>query len=319
MPIIESNYTVKGLHSNMHYTSIYTNKFRKIKTTYDKRERLELEDGDFMDVDWKYAPNPSKKLIVMLHGFEGDSKSLHMLGLAKHGTDNGYDVLAINYRGCSGEQNRLFRAYHAGVTEDVEVLINHAVNQNKYDSIYIKGFSIGGNILMLYLGTNKSIPHQIKACMAASSPNDLKACSINQTKLKNWLYAKNFLTTLRKKLKEKHFQDPDKITKQELDSIKTLTDFNEIYVAKAHGFRDALDYYEKCSSAYFLDNITIPTLLLNAKNDSFLSEQCFPFKKAKNHPYLHLEVTTHGGHLGFHYNNEITYNEKRALEFFKKF
>ena len=129
----------------------------------------------------------------MLHGFEGDSKSLHMLGSAKLGIDNGYDVLAINFRGCSGEQNRLFRAYHAGATEDLEAIIKHALNQKKYQSIYIKGFSLGGNILMLYLGQNNKIPQEIKACMAVSSPGDLVACSINQTKLKNWIYAQNFL------------------------------------------------------------------------------------------------------------------------------
>lgn len=316
MPIIESPYQIKGLHSSMHFTTIFNNRLRRIDVSWDKRERIELPDGDFLDVDWKFTSEKADKIIVCLHGLEGSSASKYMLGMAKHGSERGYDVLGVNYRGCSGEPNRLFRTYHAGATEDLEAILNRVVSKNQYKSIYIKGFSLGGNLLMFYLGKNENIPKEIKAAMAVSSPNYLKACSDCQAKRENFLYAKNFLATMKKKLRQKQEQFPGLVSEKDFKKIKTLTDFDQVYTAKAHGFKDADDYYDKCSSAFVMDNIKIPTLLLNAQNDSFLSHKCYPREQAKNNPNFFLEAPKLGGHLGFYYNKKMTYNEKRAFDFF---
>lgn len=318
MPVIQSKYKVKGLHSSMHFSTIYNNTVRKVKVTYDERERIELPDGDFMDIDWKFTPTNTNKLIICLHGLEGSTESKYMLGMAKYGSEKGYDVLGVNYRGCSGEPNRLFRAYHAGATEDLQAIINHALSKNKYNNIYLKGYSLGGNLLMFYLGKNQNIPKEIKAGMAVSSPNYLKACCDKQTKRENFIYAKNFLLTMKKKLKQKQEKFPELVSEADIKKIKTLTDFDQVYTAKAHGFKDAFDYYDKCSSAFVMQNITIPTLLLNAKNDSFLSDKCYPIEQAKNNPNFFFESPEVGGHLGFYYGKELTYNEKRAFEFFNQ-
>lgn len=316
MPYLKSTYKPKGLHKSMHFATIFNNTIRKVNVRYDKRERIELEDGDFMDVDWKFTLNKSKKLIICLHGLEGSTSSKYMLGMAKHGTARGYDVLGVNFRGCSGEPNRLFKAYHAAAIDDLEEIIKHVLTLKKYTHIYLKGFSLGGNLVMFYMGKNQKIPKEIKAAMAVSSPNYLKACCDKQTKRENLIYAKNFLYTMKRKLKEKQTKFPNLLDVESIKKVKTLTDFDHLYTAKAFGYKDAFDYYDNCSSSFFMKDITTPTLLINAKNDSFLSDKCYPIDKAKTNPHFFFESPDAGGHLGFYYGKGITYNEKRAFEFF---
>lgn len=302
----------------MHYSTIYNNTLRKVNVVYDKRERVELQDGDFLDLDWKFSENKTSKLIITLHGLEGSTSSKYMLGMAKYGSENGYDVLGINFRGCSGEENRLYRAYHAGAIEDLDQIVKFVSSQNKYKEIYIKGFSLGGNLVMFYLGSEIEKPTEIKGAMAVSSPNYLKEACAQQKKYSNTLYAKNFLITMKKKLKQKQLKFPDILSIDEYKKVKTLTDFDNVYTSKAHGFTDAFDYYEKCSSSQVFQNIKIPTLLINAQNDSFLSSKCYPTEIAKQNDYFFFESPLHGGHLGFYDGKEMTYTEKRAFEFFDK-
>ena len=318
MPIVKSTYRVKGLHSSMHYSTIYNNTLRKVGLTYDKRERVELKDGDFLDVDWKFSQTNTNKIIIALHGLEGSTSSKYMLGIAKCGYQNGFDVLGINFRGCSGEENRLYRAYHAGAIEDLQEVIEYVLAKNKYQEINIKGFSLGGNLVLLYMGSELEKPKEIKAAMAVSSPNFLKEACAQQTKYSNTLYAKNFLLTMKKKLKQKQQKFPKILSIDDYKKVKTLTDFDNVYTSKAHGFKDAYDYYEKCSASQVLLNITIPTLLINAQNDSFLSSKCYPIELAKTNKNFFLETPKHGGHLGFYDGKEMTYTEKRALAFFKE-
>ena len=135
--------------------------------------------------------------------------------------------------------------------------------------------------------------------------------------MKNYLYALRFKNHLIDRLKRKVALHPDKITSSEIKSIETLKDFDDVYTSRAHGFRDALDYYEQCSSKQFLDKIRIPTLILSDANDSFLSESCYPFGIAKNHEFVHLETPAYGGHVGFYQSGDYYYNEETALRFFE--
>jgi predicted alpha/beta-fold hydrolase len=318
VPLIKSTYRVKALHSSMHYSTIYNNTIRKVAVSYDRRDRLELKDGDFLDLDWKFSKEKTNKVIITLHGLEGSTSSKYMLGMAKYGAENGYDVLGINFRGCSGEENRLYRSYHAGATEDLQEVVQYILTKGKYKEMYIKGFSLGGNLVMFYLGSELEKPTEIKGAMAVSSPNFLKEACAQQKKYSNTLYAKNFLVTMKKKLKQKQQKFPQSLSIDDYKKVKTLTDFDNIYTSKAHGFKDAHDYYEKCSSSQVLQTIKIPTLLINAQNDSFLSAKCYPHEVAKANENFFLETPKHGGHLGFYDGKEMTYTEKRALEFFNE-
>lgn len=316
MPILESTYKPSFQFKNGFVATVYSGLVRKIKGLEQQRERINTRDNDFLDLDWSYAESKSDAVIILLHGLEGHAQRPYITGAAKLFNQNGVDAVCVNFRGCSGEDNRFYHSYHSGATNDLDDVVQYCI-QKGYSKIYIKGISLGGNITLKYLGEHREIPSEIKAAIAISVPVHLASASKELHKFKNKAFAIRFKNHLVNKLKIKINQFPDNISVTEINSIKTLRDFDEVYTSKAHGFKDALDYYDKCSSLQFLQNIKIPTLIINALNDSFLSAECFPVKEAKQNDNLHLEMPKFGGHVGFIQKNNIYYNEKRALEFVK--
>lgn len=317
MPLITSTYEPSVIFRNGYASTVYSGLWRPKIPLEQKRERISLSDGDFLDIDWSYAKKPSRKLIILLHGLEGNAQRLYVVGVAKQFNDNGSDAICINLRGCSGEDNKRYYSYHSGATDDLNAVVEHALALNIYDEIYLNGFSLGGNIALKYLGEEKFyIPKEIKGAMAVSVPCSLYGSCVELHKRKNYPYALMFLINLKNKLKRKMISHPEKITIDDIKSINTLKEFDNVYTAKAHGFIDAMDYYTKCSSLQFLQNIQVKTLILNALNDSFLSEDCFPYEDAQINKNLFLETPKHGGHVGFVGKNNIFYNETRAIDFF---
>lgn len=314
MPILNTTYKPSIFFRNGNIATIYSGILRKVKLT-QKRERLTLSDGDFIDLDWSYTKEKSEKLIIVLHGLEGNAQRPYVTGPAKLFNENDVDAVCVNFRGCSGEPNLKYRSYHSGATEDLHEVILHILESKNYTEIYINGFSLGGNIALKYLGEERIIPKEIKGAIAISVPCFLEGSANELHKLKNKPYAIRFKKHLVDKLKPKLLQFPDKISSQEVDSIKLLRDFDTVYTSKAHGFKDAKDYYTKSSCLQFLPNIKVPTLVINALNDSFLSPECYPIKEAKNNENLHLEMPNFGGHVGFIQKGEYYYNELRALAF----
>jgi len=279
------------------------------------RERIALDDGDFLDLDWSYAKEKTNKVIILLHGLEGNAQRPYITGAAKLFNENKIDACAVNFRGCSGEPNLLYRSYHSGATEDLDAVVNYILSKNQYDEIYIKGISLGANMALKYVGENNGLPKEIKAVIAISVPCDLRGSCEELLSFKNRHYAIRFLGHLKEKLKPKLIQFPENISITDFNSIKTLKDFDDIYTAKAHGFSDALDYYEKASCLQFLPNIKVPGLIINALNDSFISAKCYPVKAAKQNSNLYLEMPKYGGHVGFIDKRNVYYNEKRTLDF----
>ena len=221
-----------------------------------------------------------------MHGLEGDAQRHYITGSAKRLTNNNFDTCAVNFRGCSGETNRLYRSYHSGATEDLVSVINFILSNKAYEELYLMGFSLGGNLTLKYLGEGHSIPKKLKAAVAVSVPCDLKDACDELLKSKNVLYSQRFKKNLLAKLREKRQQFPDAISEAQIKGIVTLKDFDDVYTGPAHGFKDALDYYEKCSSKSFLPNIPIPSLILNAKDDSFLGARCYPYEENLLNPNL---------------------------------
>ena len=315
MPIVNSTFKAHFKFRSGFISTVYSGLIRRLKIN-QTRERITLRDGDFIDLDWSYSSTPSKSVIILFHGLEGHGQRPYITGPALHFNANNSDAICVNFRCCSGELNRYYTSYHSGKTDDVEDIINYVVSLNKYDSIFLKGISLGGNILLKYLGDGSKVPTQVKAAMAVSVPCDLAGSAKALHTFKNFPYHTSFKWGLVKRLKLKQKQFPEAITKAKIKSIKTLNDFDEVYSSRAHGFKNAQDYYEKCSSLQFLNAIKIPVLILNALNDSFLSEACFPFEAAKSNPNMFLETPKHGGHVGFINCGGYYYNETRALEFF---
>ena len=318
MPIIYSTYHPPFIFRNGFLSTVYSGLVRKIKNFNQERERITLSDGDFLDLDWSFSEEKTKKLIILLHGLEGNAQRSYITGTAKLFIDNGIDAVCVNFRGCSGEPNLKYRSYHSGATDDLEDVINHIISTKHYSEICIKGVSLGGNLALKYLGERSIIPKQIKAVIGVSVPCSLLGSAKELHRFKNILFHDRFKKYLVNRLKLKQKQFTDILSIEEIKSIKTLTDFDEVYTSKAHGFIDALDYYKKSSCLQFLSNIKTPTLIINALNDSFLSPECYPIKEAKNNANLYLEMPKYGGHVGFYDKKNIYYNEQRALEFFTK-
>ncbi|NNK17538.1 MAG: alpha/beta fold hydrolase [Maribacter sp.] len=316
MPLITSDYNPPFPFKNGHVATFFSGLVRKVDGVVQERERIRLTDGDFLDLDWSFSSKATNKVMILLHGLEGHAQRPYITGSAKLGNFNGYDACAVNFRGCSGEMNNLYRSYHSGATEDLEAVVSHILHSNKYDEIFIKGFSLGGNLALKFIGEQEVIPKEIKAVVAVSVPCSLHSSLVQLLQPKNFLYAKRFKNHLKAKMRVKQEFYPLKISDEDIYNVKTLKDFDDIYTSKAHGFKDAMDYYKKCSSLQFLPKINIPALIINAKNDSFLGPECYPYKEADENNSLYLETPDYGGHVGFYDKKNISYTENRFLKFF---
>lgn len=315
MPLISSKYEPFPFFRNAHISTIYSARFRPSPSLVQQRERVQLLDGDFLDVDWSFTKIPSKKVAILLHGLEGNAQRTYIKWQAKVLKEAGWNVAAVNYRGCSGEANLSYQSYNAGKTDDLEAVVNVILEKDKYNEIALVGFSLGGNLLLKYLGERKSIPQEIKKAVAISTPLSLRGSLESLNHFNNWVYRNSFLKDLRKKYKTKMEDFPKKMTSSDYNKITSLLEFDNVYTAPAHGFKDAFDYYEKNSSLQFLPNIQIPIYILNAENDSFLSSECYPIGLASKMKNIHLEIPQYGGHVGFHKTNQLYYSEARTLAF----
>jgi predicted alpha/beta-fold hydrolase len=307
-------YTPPRFLFTAHLETIFPALIRKVALRLPyHRERISTPDNDFLDLDW--LKNDSKKAVIISHGLEGNSHRAYVKGMAKTFHGHGYNVVAWNYRGCSEEMNRQLRFYHSGATDDLDVVVNHVI-ENGYSEIFLIGFSLGGNITLKYLG-EKSSHKEIKKAAVFSVPMDLQTSCEKISRPSNWIYANRFLKSLKKKIILKAEKMPDQLSITNINTIKTLKQFDDEYTAPLHGFKNAIDYYTKCSSRYFASNISIPTLIVNALNDPFLSTECFPVDLLKDHPIVKLEVLTRGGHVGFAQFTEtgLYWSEQRALNF----
>jgi len=314
MPIIQSNYKPPLFFKNRHLQTIFPANFRKIKSINYKRERIATPDNDFLDLDWSTVN--SNQLAIILHGFEGDSQRDHIKGMVKAFNTRGWDSVAMNQRSCSGEPNRLIKSYHGGATADLDCVISHIIDLKRYQQITLIGFSLGGNIVLKYLGEKaQSLLSLIGKAACISAPCDLGGASVKVSR--NPVYYKYFIALLYKKLKAKMAAMPGKISIEKFKTFKSLMDFDDVYTAPDNGFKNANDYYTQCSSIHFLKSIAIPTLILNAKDDPFLSDSCFPINEAKSNNNIFLEIPAHGGHTGFMSFNKAKeyYSEQRVAEF----
>lgn len=317
MPLIQnSNYNRPKWLFNSHLETIYPALFRKVDFESPQKERIKTSDGDFLELDW--YKQQSAKLLIISHGLEGNSERAYMVGMAKAFFQNQFDVLTWNFRGCGEEMNDQVIFYHSGATYDLDEVVQHA--SKDYDEIYLVGFSLGGNLTLKYLGEKKSTLPKIKKSVTISVPLHLGSSSKKISSGGNILYSKRFLKTLKEKVIRKSEAHPGKIPLQAIKNIKTLADFDDYFTGPLHGFADAQEYYEVNSSIFFLEHIEVPTLILNAINDPFLSENCFPKDLANQLDLIFFEYPKHGGHVGFSpaYSAQPFYSEKRAIEFITK-
>jgi len=297
--------------ASSHLETILPSMFFKIEGVNYQRERLELDDGDFLDIDW--LKSGGKKLIILSHGLEGNSDRHYMMRPAKFFSERGWDVLAWNCRGCSGEINRLIRTYHHGDIEDISIVIDHALVLG-YEEISLIGYSMGGNMTLKYLGVNGAgLDERIKCAVGFSVPCNLEDSSAAIANGSGKMYEKRFLRKLKTKIETKAEKYPELTL--DWEGIKNFHDFNEAFTLPVYGFETEDEFHEQARSDVYFESIRIPTLVANALNDPMLGGRNFPFEMAEKAKHVWLETPELGGHVGFTIKgDEYSWMEYRAEE-----
>ncbi|UOQ67138.1 YheT family hydrolase [Hymenobacter volaticus] len=320
MPLVaHSRYQPPFYLFNGHLQTIVPSLLRTVPEVRYERERVETEDGDFLDLDWSRLNDRSADtLCIVSHGLEGDAGRPYVRGMVRALNKAGFDALAWNYRSCSGEMNRLLRSYHLGDTDDLDFVVRYALATGRYQRVYLTGFSAGGNVTLKYLGENPDrVPHEVQRAAVFSVPTDLKASSHQIARPENRVYLNRFMKSLRRKMREKAALLPGQVNLEGLDLLRDFPQFDDRFTAPMHGFKSADEYYERSGSGRYLSAIRIPTLLVNAQNDPFLAPTCYPREVASRSEFVYLETPQGGGHVGFAEGTPDGeyYSERRAVEF----
>lgn len=264
-----------------------------------RRQRWDTPDGDFIDLDWVDGP-PSAPLVVLFHGLEGSSRSHYARALMAALSAVGWRGVVPHFRGCSGEPNRLPRAYHSGDSGEIDWILRRLRAQSGDQTpIFAAGISLGGNALLKWLGEGGAAHRDlIQAAAAVCPPLDLTLSGHALGAGLNRLYTRNFLATLKPKALAKLVRHPGLADAQAIRRASTLFAFDDAYTAPVHGYRDAADYWRRASSRPWLRHIQVPTLLLSAANDPFVPAGALP-GPADLSPAVHFECPAQGGHVGF--------------------
>jgi predicted alpha/beta-fold hydrolase len=273
---------------------------RRAKTLKLRRERIELDDGDFVDLDWvdqeiiQSNSHPNVPIVLILHGLEGSVYSPYAQGMLQAIAQAGWRGVLMHFRGCSGEMNRLPRIYHSGDTRDVAAVVDILHRRESQTPLAVIGFSIGGNVLLKWLGETGD-QNPLTAAIAISVPFELDKAAAQLQKGFSRVYEWYLLRYLRRKVLKKFRNSSYSLL---LANLRSLREFDDKVTAPLHGFIDAEEYYKKSSSRQFLKDIHVPTLLLQAEDDPFMTPDVIPEEKELS-KMINLEVTKSGGHVGF--------------------
>lgn len=310
MPIIQSNYRPPVYLFNGHLQTIAPFFGVKRDNTHYKTEKLELPDGDFLELDWVRGGHD--RLMIICHGLEGNSRSHYVQQMAQYFSVLGWDILAMHARSCGREMNRLPVLYHGGSTDDIAAVT--AEYAEKYSSLVLVGFSLGANMSLNYAARH-SMPANLRAIAAFSVPCDLRKSEQKIDRLMNRVFAKKFLLKLKNKVHKLEKNHPGIFDVNILNQVTTIQQFSENFTAPFSGFKSLDDFYSSGSCLNSLVNIRIPTLVVNAQNDPFLSDTSYPFDLASISNHIFLEVPKRGGHTAFPISTEKSWMPARLERF----
>jgi predicted alpha/beta-fold hydrolase len=299
--------------------TVFASVARVFPRPHARRERWELPDGDFLDLDF-YDPPPgfegsgsgvlrrTERLaedaprIIVLHGLEGSSRSSYVRGLVALALSRGLSAVALNFRSCSGELNRLPRLYHSGETSDLDHVVRRLASERPGRPLAVAGFSLGGNVAAKYLGEHgDALPDELRAGAVISVPFDLarSAQAIDGPGFWNRVYRERFLRRLRRKAAAKLRQHPHWVDPDAMRGATTFAAFDDRITARVHGFRSAEEYWTLSSAQRFLAGVRRPLLAIAAKDDPIVPYDTLPIEEARRNPNITLEVTDAGGHVAF--------------------
>jgi len=300
-----------------HGQTIWASKFRSLPSPDTTKELIELDDGDFINLYWLTKGNGP--IVIIVHGLEGDFTSNNVKAMFGVISKIGWNGVLLLNRNCGGVSNRLQRTYHAGETGDLDLVVNLAKKRFPDIPLMLYGYSLGGNILLKWLG-EKGNRAGIIAAAAVSTPFDLASSTSMLEKGFSRIYQSHFVNLLRESAKRKFRDLPPLFNPGDLNKIKTLREFDERVTAPLHGFGNADHYYSESSCRQFLKKIRVPTLIMNSLDDPFLDTKSFPGPKEVSE-MVELEYLKKGGHAGFIIGNawkKFSFIETRIPEFFRK-
>jgi predicted alpha/beta-fold hydrolase len=302
-----------------HLQTIYASVFARAPQVVYRRERWDTPDGDFVDVDFIDGPADAPS-VHLFHGLEGSSRSHYARVLMHAVRARGWRGSVLNFRGCSGEPNRLPRAYHSGDSEEVNWVLRRMRERLGAAPLFAAGVSLGGNALLKWLGEHSEDALRVATAAAAiSAPVDLMAGGDALGRGFPLVYARHFLVTLREKSRHKAERFPGLVDAERVARSKTLREFDNAFTAPVHGFRDTDDYWTRSSAKPWLAAIRVPTLLVNARDDPFMPESALPTEREVS-AAVTLEFTAKGGHVGFvsgSFPGDIRWLPSRLLHFFE--
>ena len=292
------------------------------------RERVELSDGDFIDIDWltaeERAKNSAQPLVFILHGLCGSSSSSYVLSLQTLLIENGFNSVVMNFRGCSGELNRKAQAYHSGVSHDLEEVLRNVIRQHKPEAVSLVGYSLGANVLLKWLGEHYDYSKVDKA-VAVSTPFTLGLCSREMLSGLSRIYGRYFTRRLLSDYlhKRKEFELQDKGPELEellglgdVSRVSNIWELDDQITAPLHGFESANDYYGRCSSIKFLPEISASTLLIQSYDDPLVPPVALPEAGMVSESTV-MELSPKGGHVGFVSAQNSNWLEHRILKFLR--
>ncbi|MFQ5596436.1 MAG: hydrolase [Nitrospiria bacterium] len=287
---------------NPHLQTVWRKFFGEIPALPLRRERWETPDDDFLDLDFLDPTTQSNEVptVLLLHGFEGSSQAKYILGMLRWIGKMGWRGVALNFRSCSGEINWQPRFYHSGETCDLDWVIQKLASRFPSRSLLIVGFSLGGNVLLKWLGEKgERVSDSVRAAVAISVPFDLGVAAHNIDSGFGKLYGMNFLQSLKQKVLKKEETLPGLIDRKRVQRIRSYIDFEDRIFAPIHRFKDARDYWTRCSAKRFLEGVRRPTLILHAMDDPFLPGTTLPIERIRQSKWLVERMTDFGGHVGF--------------------
>ncbi len=290
-----SSFTPLWWLKNPHLQTLWPSQFRARLDLPLTSERLELPDGDFLDLAW--MPEQSGDLCLILHGLEGSLQSHYPGPLIRAAHNAGKHTVFMHFRGCSGEPNRLARRYHSGETSDLQHVLQLLKQRYPDKRIHVIGVSLGGNVLLKYLGESGDLSG-IASAIAISVPFDLAIAAETLEKGTARIYQRHLLNSLQRTLFEKASMMELSIRVPEKHEIETLFEFDDKVTAPIHGFKGAEDYYTKCSSRQFIPTIKTSTLIIHAQDDPFMTPTAIPTTEELP-DCVEMELSPHGGHVGF--------------------
>lgn len=306
-----------------HLRTLWGKFIRRVVDAPARTIRWETPDGDFLDL-WRVDAPPGRPRLVLLHGLEGGRRSHYARGILTEAHRRGWGADLLIFRSCGSEINRTPRFYHSGETTDLAFALERLIAEFPSSSFFLAGVSLGGNVLLKYLGEQgEALSPRIRAAAAVSVPFDLERSSRHIDQGFARLYQASFLRSLRRKAALKQAAFPDRVSANGLEDARTLYAFDDAVTAPLHGFADASDYYSQSSAIRWLSRIRLPSLLLSAIDDPFLPPDVLDDVRiiAEANPHLYLEFVEHGGHVGFIGGRlpwrPVYYAERRLLDFFE--